>query len=590
LAPHRSRPFALVLTLSVASTVSVPAFAQPAPPNEVAAGDKSARTKDWDGALTHYQAAFHATPSWRAQLGVADALYQLGRLGESYETYDDAQRTYGTKYGPGEKGLVAARLKELATKTGWLSVRVADAGADVALDGKSIGTSPVPALIRVAVGSHEVKVTKAGFAPFVGHAEVTADGKAVVDAALSQQATQGHVIVHANGNDALRVTIDDVDVGATPWEGDIAPGRHQIGGRGSMVSAATQTVDVVAGGRTTVDLPAASTAAHIQVRTNDGKGLIYIDSTVRGEGAFSGDVTPGPHTIVVSRDGYDRYEKSLTLGANETSAETVTLKPVASVGASAASAERKIEGIYGGFGLMGLFGIGGMGTELETNCNTLGSTSCTTPSPVGGAGFGYVGWTWDPVGFEVMLGGGADTTQQTAHFTGMAPSGSALPASAPARTETFTFVRAGGLGAFRVRATFQGNFIRATFAGGLGVSYKLMLMKRDATTTSEQPQLSTTYVPGNISYVSPALTLEAAIHFRASPTLSIALGLELWAENASIAGTNSVPSAQPEPLVNPNAGANGMAAVPQFIPTPAYHLATGPQVFLGPFLGMQFGP
>ena len=106
--------------LSMASA-SAPALAQPAPPtpptaNEIAAGDKAARTKDWEGALTHYQAALHATPSWRAQLGVADALYQLGRLGESYETYDDAQRTYATKYGPGEKGLVGARLKELATK------------------------------------------------------------------------------------------------------------------------------------------------------------------------------------------------------------------------------------------------------------------------------------------------------------------------------------------------------------------------------------------------------------------------------------------------------------------------------------------
>ncbi|MGO9839073.1 MAG: PEGA domain-containing protein [Polyangiaceae bacterium] len=589
MAPHRSRSLALFLTLSVASA-SAPALAQPAPPNEIAAGDKSARTKDWEGALTHYQAALHATPSWRAQLGVADALYQLGRLGESYETYDDAQRTYGTKYGPGEKGLVNARLKELAAKTGWLSIRIADAGADVELDGKAIGTSPVPALIRVAVGSHGVHVTKAGFAPFAGRADVTADGKAVVDVALSPQATQGHVIVHASGSDVLRVTIDGVDVGATPWEGDVSPGPHQIGGRGSMASATPQTVDVAAGARVTVDLPSASTAAHIQVRTNDGKGLIYIDGAIKGEGAFAGDVTPGPHTVVVSRDGYERYEKSMTLAANETSAETVTLTPVASVGPSGGSAERKIEGIYGGVALLGLFGVGGMGTELETGCATLGATSCTTPSPIGGGAFGYAGWTWDPVGFEVMVGGGADTVQQTAHFTGLAPSGAALPASMPARNETFTFVRAGGLGAFRARATFQGSVIRATFAGGLGFSYKVMLMQRTATTTAEQPQLSTTYVPSAISYVSPALTLEAAIHFRASPILAIAVGLELWAENASIAGTNSTPPGPPEPLGNPNATANSPNATPQFIATPAYHLATGPQVFLGPFVGLQFGP
>jgi hypothetical protein len=261
------------------------------------------------------------------------------------------------------------------------------------------------------------------------------------------------------------------------------------------------------------------------------------------------------------------------------------------VGASAASAERKIGGTYGGFGLMGLFGVGGMGTELETNCSTLGAASCTTPSPAGGGAFGYVGWTWDPVGFEVMLGGEGDTTQQTAHFNGLANSVSPLPAATPARNEVFTFVRAGGLGAFRVRATFQGNVIRATVAGGLGFSYKVMLMKRDATTTAEQPQGTTpSYVPGSVAYVSPALSLEAAVHFRVSPSIALAVGLELWAENASIAGTNSVPSAKPEPIANPNAGVNGSTAAPQFIPTPAYNLATGPQVFLGPFLGMQFGP
>jgi len=560
---------------------------------EIAAGDKAARARDWNGALTHYDAALHAAPTWRAQLGVADALYQLGRLGESYETYDDAQRTYGTKYGPGEKGLVGARLRELATKTGWLSLRVADAGAEVNLDGKSIGVSPVPALLRVAVGSHEVRVTKAGFAPFVGRGEVPADGKAIVDAALTPQATTGHVIVHANGSDSLRVTVDGVDVGASPWEGDIPPGPHQIGGRGSMASAATQTVDVAAGARVTVDLPAASTAAHVQVRTNDGKGLIYIDGAIKGEGAFAGDVTPGPHTLVVSRDGYQRYEKAISLGPNETSAETVTLTPVGSVGPAATSAERKVEGIYGGVGVLGLFGVGGMGTELETGCDTLGAVSCNTPAPVGGGVFGYGGWTWDPVGFELMVGGGVDTVQQTAHFTGLSQSGTPIPAASPARNEAFTIVRAGGLGAVRARATFQGSVIRATFAGGIGLSYHTLWMKRDATTTQEQPALSNTYSvnPGTVAYVSPALSLEGAVHFRVGETTAIALGLEVWADNASVTGTNAAPGAQPLPLVNPNANPNAPSSGNiQPIPTPSYHLATGPQVFLGPFLGLQFGP
>ena len=86
--------------------------------------------------------------------------------------------------------------------------------------------------------------------------------------------------------------------------------------------------------------------------------------------------------------------------------------------------------------------------------------------------------------------------------------------------------------------------------------------------------------PGGVGYVSPALSAEAAFQFRFSQTLALAVGLQFWADNASIAGSNSVSAGQPLPFGN-----SGTT-----IPTPAYHLATGPQVSLGPFLGLAFGP
>src|SRR5262249_25670008 len=45
-------------------------------------------------------------------------------------------------------------------------------------------------------------------------------------------ATSGHVTVRLAGGagEPLRVIVDGVDVGATPWEGDLAPGPHQIAG------------------------------------------------------------------------------------------------------------------------------------------------------------------------------------------------------------------------------------------------------------------------------------------------------------------------------------------------------------------------
>lgn len=562
-----------------------PAAAQAA----LAAGDKATRAKDFAGALAQYQSAQQGVPSARAEMGVADAFYNLGRLGEAYDTYSDVQQTYGSKLPWAQKGLVTKRLKELAPKTGYVSVRVSEAGAEVDLDGKVLGTSPVPALVRVTTGTHDVHVVKSGFAPFDGKAEVAADGKAVVDATLSPLATQGHVVVHATGPDPLRVLVDGVDVGATPWEGDLAPGQHTIAGRSSTAVAESQTIAVTVGSRTAIDLAAADTAGHVQITTSDGKGLVYLDGVVKGEGSFSGDVPPGPHTIVVSRDGYQRYEKTLTLAEHQTWAETVTLSEVATAAAGQGTAERPNQGLYGGFGLAGLFGVGGMGTTLETNCSTIGAASCSTPNATGGGAFGYVGYTWDPVGFELVLAGMVDDETQKATFAASSQSSSSiLPAATPARTESFQFLRIGGLAAVRARVSFQSHLIRGTLSAGPGVSYRLLQMERTAS-ASDGSGRSDTYVPGPVGYFSPALAADGSVEFRLLPTIAVSVGIFFWADSASIAGSNSVGPVEGHQLYNPNAKLQaGVNPVP--IPTPGYNLSTGPQVLIGPFIGLQFGP
>jgi hypothetical protein len=561
------------------------AQAQPAPAvtatNEIAAGDKATRDKDFAGALTHYQAASQAAPSARAAMGVADALYNLGKLGESYEAYADVEQTYGPKLGAAEKGLITKRLKEIAPKTGWLSIRVSEPGAEVDVDGASIGTSPVPALKRVAVGTHAVHVVKAGFQPFDASANVPADDKAVVEVTLPPAAQRGHVVVHASGTEPLRVLVDGVDVGVTPWEGDLPPGSHTIAGRSSSSTAEAQAVQITAGSKTSIDLVSSATAAHLQIRTNDGKGIIYVDGVVKGEGAFEGDVAPGPHTFVVSREGYERFEKSLKLAERQTDAETVTLTPVQATMATVQRGERAYEGVYGGAGLIGMFGVGGLGTTLETNCSTIGAASCDTPNALGGGVFGYVGWTWNPVGFEIAFAGLADEASQKATFNASSTSSTLIPGGTPARTESFSFVRVGGMAAVRARVATQGQYWRVTGAGGVGFSYRELLMERDA--SSSTPVTPSKYSPPGVGYYSPVLSAEVAFQIRVTPSMAFAMGVEFWADSASIGGNNQVPArTTPAPITG-----NG-STVP--IPTPSYTLANGAQVMLGPFLGLHFGP
>ncbi len=109
-------------------------------------------------------------------------------------------------------------------------------------------------------------------------------------------------------------------------------------------------------------------------------------------------------------------------------------------------------------------------------------------------------------------------------------------------------------------------------------------MKRSAAASDDSGRVDS-YSPGSVTYFSPALSLEAAVHFRLNPAFAVSIGAEFWADNASAGGTNTTPPSTGHALLNP---ATPATAVP--IPTPQYHQATGPQVLLGPFIGLQFGP
>ena len=69
------------------------------------------------------------------------------------------------------------------------------------------------------------------------------------------------------------------------------------------------------------------------------------------------------------------------------------------------------------------------------------------------------------------------------------------------------------------------------------------------------------------------------------PTLAFTIGAFFWADSASVAGSNTAPPSSGRALIN---SSDPSTAAP--IPTPQYHLATGPQVLLGPSIGLQFGP
>jgi hypothetical protein len=572
-------------TAGWAQTPAPPPAAPAAAPNPataktyLAAGDKAAKAKDWAIAAAQYQASFDASPSAQALDGLAGAEYELKLAGEAYESYDRFLKDYAGAMGNTVKHRAETRLKELAALTGFISIRVNEAGADVSLDGKAIGQSPVAALIRVSAGAHKVDVSKAGFAAATKTPNVTANGKEIVDVQLAREATTGHLAVREKTGQPVRVLVDGADVGATPLDMEVAPGPHEVILRSSTLASPPQKVDVVRGQAVQVEVAAVAAAAHLEVTTSDRKGIIFFDGKPVAEGAYSADVTVGPHTLAVTREGFERYEKQIVLTDKQSLSETVTLKLPEATSSGSAAGERSFDGLYGGLGAFALFEPGGEGNEIDTGCTRLGAQSCATSAPVGGGLMGWVGWAWNPIGVELFLAGEGDQATPSATFIGGSALQNPLAVGNP-HVEQFGFARVGGMGAVRVRASLQTDRIRGSLAAGAGFALKDFVFFGRDTKSNSGGENTYTDRSGH-TYLSPAVSLDGSIALRLSPATAIALGLMMMFETAG-SDVQSSP--------NGSQYIGGGQAPPAPLPTPAYHFATGAQTFIGPYLGLQFGP
>lgn len=582
--PSLALPLAALLLVggpgAALAQASSPASTAAEAKSRLAAGDKAAAAKNWAAAAKEYGAAQEAAPSGAALAGLGNAHYELKNLGPAYEAYDALLKRFPNALGKRAQTQAEARFKELAQKTGALNIRVSEPGAAVSLDDQPLGTSPVAAVIRVPVGARKIRVTKEGFVPFEKTEEVGPDKSVAVDARLEGEAKSGRLAVKEKSGQTLRVLVDGLDVGATPWEGDIAPGSHEVFGRSSVASAPKQTVEVQKGKVTEVELVGSTSGGRVEITTSDGQGIIYVDGKVVAEGAFSGELAAGPHVLLVKREGFEPFEKRFDLGDKEIMAETVNLRRIGGPVDEKVATERLFSGVYGGVSLLGTTQIVGPDNSVTNNCGLLGATECEGSFPVGVALLGYLGYMWNPVGLEILGGAMYDQSTPQARFDGVVAPGSNPVLTGPARVEQFGFFRAGALGAARVRVMADGPTLRYGAAFGVGLAYRSMFMMRKSRTQNGQ-NLSDRYLPDGDSHVSPALNVELFGQWRFAPTTALTFGVFAWLENA---GKMRAPAEGNNVLSD----ASRNTAIP--IRTPEYVMADGPQVFIGPYVGVMFGP
>jgi hypothetical protein len=147
------------------------------------------------------------------------------------------------------------------------------------------------------------------------------------------------------------------------------------------------------------------------------------------------------------------------------------------------------------------------------------------------------------------------------------------------------------MGVLRVRVTLQTTKLRIGLVAGAGFARRVMFLER-VTTAKDATGARDLYVfpkPKSddpaAGYWSPVVAFEPSVMYRVTKSVAIGGGLQVFLEAANSVfagndGENPKTKAESGHSLGPNRG----------LTTNAIDLASNVQVYVGPFIGMMFGP
>jgi hypothetical protein len=137
------------------------------------------------GALDRFNAAYAAYPSSKIWFNIGLANRDLGRELEAREAFrrflDEVPNASRE-----DKADVQAWLSDIEKRLGQLTITCAVAGAEISLDGKSVGRSPLRAPVWTTPGQHQLTAIQAGVSPMVEYVEVAPGVMTTVEMRLGQ--------------------------------------------------------------------------------------------------------------------------------------------------------------------------------------------------------------------------------------------------------------------------------------------------------------------------------------------------------------------------------------------------------------------
>lgn len=272
----------------------------------------------WAAALAEFLVSRELYPTWGNTLGVASSMRKLARFDEALDMFEILLKDFPSALSAEVRTAAQREIVELRGLVGTIDIQGAEIGAAMSVDGRGRGEYPAPGPLRVAAGTHVVRVSKEGFEPFEGRVEVAGNRTARIEAKLRALAASGRLRVAEQSGASLDVIVDGNRVGATPWEGALAPGDHVLLLQGEGELGTPPVVVAVKKNETAkLNLVAERLTARIRVEPEPISASVAIDAVTVGQGTWEGRLRAGTHKVEIAAPGFLAGVREITLATGQ---------------------------------------------------------------------------------------------------------------------------------------------------------------------------------------------------------------------------------------------------------------------------------
>jgi PEGA domain-containing protein len=291
-----------------------------------------------DDAVVEFEAAYRIRPNYLVQYNLGQAYLELGNPGLALRAFETYLKDGGLEVPPGRRREVQALLALCKKRVGYISFDVDRPGAEVLVDGRSIGKSPVGGALALAIGTHGVTATAPGYLPFVGRVDIESQKEHALHIGLEPEPAAipslGQLATHCLVPSAT-LRFDGAPLSARDGQPTLVSlGMHRVSWQRKGYLAARQEVEVKPGSvahvrcelRPNPQLPM-SAKGILTFLVTESEAEIWLDGR---RTSSSVTVPEGPHFVRVHRLGFEDWTATVDSRPSFPRSIQVRLHPTAS--------------------------------------------------------------------------------------------------------------------------------------------------------------------------------------------------------------------------------------------------------------------